>query len=124
MARKRSKPWLTLIFVLVVAQIGLMIEASGHMRDPFHVFTELRTLRLDFSVPGGISNQAPPSIAVQTPIAGVTFVDNTFGEIRWSEFRSVLFDWWFIAAVTAFVIVVGRPIGLLIKRLRLALKPA
>jgi hypothetical protein len=124
MARKRApQRWLgALIFVLVVAQIGVVIEASGHMRNPFRIFAELSALRLDFSDNGGeitYSQERQPRI--EAP--GITFVDNTFGEVRWSEFRSVLFDWWFIAAITAFIIVVGRPIGFLFKKLRSALKP-
>jgi hypothetical protein len=121
MARKR-RTWIgPLLFVLVVAQIGVMIEASGHMRNPFRIFTELSTLRLDFSDTGGrIINSQERQPRIQAP--GITFVDNTFGEVRWSEFRSVLFDWWFIAAITAVIILIGRPIGLLFKRLRGILK--
>ena len=121
--KRRTQKWVgALIFVIVVAQIGIVIEASGHMRNPFRIFTEISTLRLDFSDSSGVttySQERPPRI--EAP--GVTFVDNTLGEIRWSKFRSVLFDWWFIAAITAFVIVIGRPIGFLFKKLRSALKP-
>ena len=123
MPRKRNTTWMgALIFVLAVAQIGIAIEASGHMRNPFQVFTEISRVRLDFNNTGPVTVLQERQTQIEAP--GITFVDNTFGEIRWSEFRSVLFDWWFIAAITALVIVIGRPIGFLLKKLRVAFSPS
>ncbi len=39
-------------------------------------------------------------------------------DLRWDEIGSVAYNLWFILAVTIFVIVVGRPVGWLINRLK------
>lgn len=103
------------IFVLVVVQMGVAMRASRYMKDPFDVFQQIARLNLSTLYFRGYQGTQP---LVQMASGGVRFDWGGLNNLNWREFGHVVFDWWFIAAVTAVILIIGRPVGLIIKTLR------
>jgi hypothetical protein len=58
------------------------------------------------------------SEAQEPPDAGGREASMELLDIRWDEFGSVVYDLWFIVAVTVILIVIARPAGWLVNRVK------
>lgn len=123
MVNRRKRRWQIgiLIFIALVIISGFALAQSGHMENPFQVFSMLgvgnaegRPER-DFEPAGEGQHQAgQPPTAPRSEAFGRHGSEGDRGggtTIAWSQIGDVLFDIWFICAVTAVVIVVSYPLG-------------
>ena len=123
-----------LLFILVVVVCGYALAVSGNLRNPFTVLTEITNLTIsgeqsappegEFAAEDARPERDMSVDSADTPPAG-DFVggspDNQTS-IQWNEIGGVLFNLWFLAAASVFVMLVGRPLSLLLKPLRRAVK--
>lgn len=123
MLRQHSlRRWIGIVvFIAVVAASGYALSASGNMRNPFTVFSELSSLtasgeqggdRPAFDQAGsGETRPEPPSGGFRGEGGGENQTT-----IQWSEIGGVLFNAWFIAAMSAVVMVVAPMVGFIIRQ--------
>ena len=136
MARRHSSRGFIgkLLFILVVVACGYALAVSGNLRNPFNALTEITSLVVSgeqSASPDGefAAMGARPERDMSVDGAGAPPADDFEGggpdnqtSIQWSEIGGVLFNLWFIAAASAFVMLVGRPLSLLLKPQRRAVK--
>ena len=103
------------VFVLMVAVSGYALAASGNMENPFTVLTEISTTlntngdatlrNVEFGGQETRRNASPPSGFEQQ---GGERAGEQSTTIQWNMAGGVLFNLWFLAAVTALVMIVGQ----------------
>lgn len=64
------------------------------------------------------NTQNAPAAEAQVPPSEVSAAETGLFDLRWEEIGSVAYDLWFMLAMTVVVIVVARPVGWLVNRLR------
>ncbi|MEZ4668530.1 MAG: hypothetical protein R3E39_11485 [Anaerolineae bacterium] len=112
-----------IIFIIVVAFSGLALASSGNMDNPFQVITQLtQSAPTEGGRPELPSGEmaAPPTDRSEFQSGG-----EQSDSFNWTEVSGIFSHLWFVAAASAFVMVIGTPIGLTIKKLQsLASRPA
>jgi hypothetical protein len=124
----------SIIFIIIVVISGVALAANGNLRNPFIVIPEISALVSGTASFPGAGGERPERGGEGRPAMGPSGGERTrpegrpegLGErgavddtaIQWSEFGGVLFNVWFIAAVTAVMMVVSYPLGFVVKRLR------
>lgn len=119
-----------IIFIIVVVISGFALAATGNMRNPFNVISEITGVANANGMerPSGERGAPPSGSFGRAERGGVEggMEGRGGGEsaaIQWSRLGGVLFNLWVFAAAAAIVMVIGRPIGLLIKQLRRGRRP-
>jgi len=107
------------IFILIVAASGYALAVSGNMRNPFTVVSEISNLvnsadgnaptNGEFRVAQARANDGSAPSAPQGNFEARGSGEQT--TIQWSQFGSVVFNLWFLAATAAFVMVADRILG-------------
>ena len=123
-----------ILFILVVVACGYALVVSGNMRNPFNVLTEITSLTV-FSEQGAPTDgefavdSTRPVGDMSTEDAGTPPAGDFEGgspdgqtSIQWSQVGGVLFNLWFLAAASVFVMLAGRPLRYLLKPLRRVMK--
>lgn len=108
-----SKKAAALIFIIVVAISGFALAANGNLDNPFQVITQLTA-----NTSGQGERTGPPSGEMGEPPAGMGERGEQSDSFNWNAVTSLFSPLWFIMAASAVVMVIGRPIGLIIKKLQ------
>ncbi|HEX2905365.1 MAG TPA: hypothetical protein VHO69_00785 [Phototrophicaceae bacterium] len=124
----------SIIFIIIVVISGVALAANGNLSNPFTVIPEISALVSGTVGFPGAGGERPEGGGEGRPAMGPSGGERTrpegrpegFGErdggndttIQWSAFGGVLFNVWFIAAVTAVIMIVSYPLGFVVKRLR------
>ena len=147
--RSNRRTWIIKIaFIALVVVSGVALAQTGDLRNPFTVFS-----RLTGNQVGGFGRERfereerpegfnpPTGDAAQGSTGGIAAPQGFrrgerpegFGRegrgiddaitLNWNAFDGVLFDFWFIAAAAAVIMVIGPLVGKLIKKLRPPRRP-
>jgi hypothetical protein len=130
--RKSKRGWLgPAIFIAVVVVTGLVLQATEMTEDPIDSIVAVIEVNQMLQDTGNVTF---PTIDLPTDDS-VGLSDTTMpqrgerpdqdssgsgllAEIRWDEVGNVFYDVWYIAAATALVYLIGRPIGWFFKQIR------
>ena len=114
--RKSNGLRAALIFIIVVIISGVALVASGNLDNPFQVISQLT---------GSTGGGSERSMSASAPPMQMGERGSQSDGFNWNALGGVLSHLWFLMAASAVVMVIGRPIGLAIKRLqRLTTRPA
>ena len=128
-----NRKLIALVFILAVIAGGVALKAANQLENPLAVVTQIQQFSSG-EQPGfgeGAERRGPPGNSALTDgdedeqfeRAERSFPAEGMGNgltstsLTWSELDAVAFNLWFILATTAVVMVVGTPVGRLIKRL-------
>lgn len=115
--RRKSTNWRgIIIFLVLVGLTGYALASSGNLDNPFRIFTQTQ---------GRGEGSAQERPEGQTPTTG-EFQGRGSEEsvsINWSSIGGVLFNLWYLAATTAIIVIIQRPLGYLITRIRRRFHP-
>lgn len=121
--RRKSTNWRgIIIFLVLVGLTGYALASSGNLDNPFRIFTQAQG-RGEGTFPERPEGEA--SERGEMP-EGAEFQGRGGEEsasINWSSIGSVLFNLWYLAATTAVIIIIQRPLGFLITRIRQRFHP-
>ena len=119
---------IALVFILAVIAGGLALAAANQLENPFAVVTQIQQFASGEQPSFGAGGERPARPDEATDAEGAMVGERASrGEgggdrlnstsLTWSEGDAVVGNLWFILAMTAVVMVVGTPIGRLMKRL-------
>jgi hypothetical protein len=97
-----------LAFIIIVAVSGYALTASGNMRNPFEVISDIANITesgTGSTLSGGRLGMGEAREGSALQQGGGPSEQTT---IQWNQLGSVLFNLWFLAALSAFVMVVRR----------------
>lgn len=132
----RRKAFWIIIFVLVVSISGLALAASGNLENPLAVFStsgaggQRGTPPATMVSAADTSSDVTPLAENTTTAAGGTATaaadSNMMAErggedqssVNWSSIGSVLYNTWFLFAITAIVVVIQTLTGQIMQRLK------
>lgn len=131
MAKKQRSPLRKYIgialFLVLLAVSGYGLVATGNFRNPFTAVTQM----LSGGGSGGeFTRQAPTgetSSEVRQPPQGGTRSEGgseSQTTVTWSEIGGMLFNLWFMAAISAVIMLIHYPLEFLTRRFKTVLKPA
>jgi len=114
---RSSKYFGIAVFILLVTLSGSVLAATGNFNNPFWIFMQTTHQRDAL-----ITREA----GEEPPVDSGSFQAEERGEgsISWSNIGGVLFNVWFLFAVTAVIIVIQYPLRLVMKFIRRRIKPA
>lgn len=104
-----------IIFVALVAISGYALVVTGNFDNPFRIFTQVEQGRGGNPQFNHEAGEQPPAREANNE----NFQPRNGENVAWSNIGGVLFNIWFLFAVTAFIIVIQYPLRLfarLIKR--------
>ncbi len=104
------------VFILIVIISGVGLNASRNIDNPFTVFNQLFSQQTS----GGMREQRLPDANMQRPPQGGGERMEGGGTL---QIGGILFNIWYLFATSAVVIILQKPIGFMIERLRRRIQP-
>lgn len=114
--QQSSKTLGIVIFIALVILSGSILAATGNFDNPFRIFTQTSSEgRPQFSREAGAERR----------VGERSFQGEMRGQdsISWSNIGGVLFNVWFLFAVTAFIVVIQYPFHLITRLMRRRIRP-
>lgn len=104
------------VFILMVIISGVGLSASRNIDNPFTVFNQLFSQQTS----GGMREQRVPDASAQRPPQGGGERMEGGGTL---QIGGILFNIWYLFATSAVVIILQKPTGFMIERLRRRIQP-
>ena len=108
-----------IIFIALVAISGYALAVTGNFDNPFRIFAQVEQNREGNPQFTREAGEQPPAREANND----NFQPGNRETVAWSNIGGVLFNIWFLFAMTAFIVVIQYPLRLLTRLIRRRTRP-